>query len=232
MRKTAAFNCSQQELYLVSEMAWGLCRKHLPRFARIFGYYTEGYIDDRLAEIAAAKAIPGHTTRKDAPTSNHLYLKETVKDCGDCFQILKIYIKGAFNEDLQKIKLNAAGQSFFAKAMSGNQAKLCELNETALHFLEKNAADLMANDNMKPHFVDEYKAVVARYNALQQTYIESKKNAKELSLKSALAHKNLHKQMMGMLKDAKGVESRMELSVPVATEAPGGSGSGTDGHKH
>ena len=35
-----------------------------------------------------------------------------------------------------------------------------------------------------------------------------------------------------LLKDAKGVESRLELSVPVATVAPGGSGSGTDGHKH
>ena len=35
-----------------------------------------------------------------------------------------------------------------------------------------------------------------------------------------------------LLKDAKGVESRLELSVPVATVAPGGSGSGTDGPKH
>ena len=35
-----------------------------------------------------------------------------------------------------------------------------------------------------------------------------------------------------LLKDAKGVESRLELSVQVATVAPGGSGSGTDGHKH
>ena len=35
-----------------------------------------------------------------------------------------------------------------------------------------------------------------------------------------------------LLKDAKGVESRLELSVPVATVAPGGSGSGTDAPKH
>lgn len=203
MRKTATYNCSQQELYLVSAMAWGLCRKHLPRFARVFGFYTEGYIEDRLAEMAAAKAIPNHYARNDAPTSNHIYLMEAIKDCGDCFQVLKSYIRKAFEGDLQKIKLDAAGQSFFAKAMSGNQGKLNDLNDTALQFIESNAADLMKNDNMNAAFLDEYKAVVAHYNALRQTYTDSKKAAKDLRVDNTIANNNVHKKMMKMFADAK-----------------------------
>ncbi len=203
MRKTATYNCSQQELYLVSEMAWGLCRKHLPRFARLFGYYTEGYIDDRLAEMAAAKAIPNHYARNDAPTSNHIYLVEAIKDCGGCFQVLKSYIRKAFEGDLQKIKLKAAGQSFFAKAMSGNQGKLNDLNDSALRFMASNAADLMKNDNMNATFLDEYTAVVAHYNALRKTYDESKTIAQDLSKQNTVANNNVHKQMMKMFSDAK-----------------------------
>lgn len=208
MRKTATFNCSQQELYLVSEMAWGLCRVHLPRFTRQFGFYTEGYLDDRLAEVAAARAIPSHTSRKDAPTSNHVYLEDAIKDCGYCFQILKLLIKKTFEGDLQKVKLKAAGQQLFAKSMSGNQAKLNDLNETALRFLENNAADLMADNNMNPLFVDEYKAVVARYDALRLTYNDSKLIAQNLASENTLANKNVHKNMMDMLKDAKVVFRR------------------------
>lgn len=203
MRKTATFNCSQQELYLVSERACGLCRTHLPRFARLIGYYTEGYIDDRLAEIATAKAILKHYARNDAPTSNHIYLVEAIKDCGDCFQVLKLYIRKAFEADLQKIKLDAAGQSFFAKAMSGNQGKLNDLNESARQFIASNAADLMRNDNMPAAFLEEYTAVVARYNALRKTYTESKTIAKDLRKENTIANNNVHKQMMKMFADAK-----------------------------
>jgi hypothetical protein len=203
MRKTAPYNCSQQELYLVSVKAWGLCRKHLPRFVHVFGYYTEGYIDDRLAEVAAAKAIPNHYTRNDAPTSNHVYLVEAIRECGAYFQILKLYIKKAFDGDLQKKKLDAAGQSFFAKAMSGNQGKLNDLNESALQFIASNTADLMRNDNMNAAFLDEYTAIIAHYNALRKTYTESKQIAQDLSKQNTVANNKVHKVMMKMLSDAK-----------------------------
>ena len=208
MRKTATFNCSQQELYLTSKQAWALCRKHLPRFARLKGFYTEGYIEDRLADVASAKAIPNHKMRKDEPSTNHIYMMVAIRECGGCFQVLKSYIRTAFDEDLQKKKLDAAGQSFFAKAMSGNQAKLNDLNETALQFIASNVADLMKNDNMNAFFWDEYKTVVAHYNTQRKTYIESKKIAQDMRKEKTTANNNVHKNMMKMFSDAKAIFKR------------------------
>lgn len=208
MRKTASFNCSRQELYLVSERAWRLCSNHKAQFARLKGYYTEGYIADRLAEIASARVVPNYTTRKDEPTTLHVYLMDAIKECGGYFQVLKLYIHTAFEGDLRKKKLDAAGQSFFAKAMSGNQGKLNDLNNSALQFIASNAENLMQNENMNADFLDEYKTVVAHYNALQKTYTESKTVAQDLRKENTIANNNVHKEMMKMFADAKVVFRR------------------------
>ena len=77
------------------------------------------------------------------------------------------------------------------------------MNDSALRFMASNAADLMKNDNMNAAFLDEYKAVVAHYNALRQTYTDSKKAAKDLRVDNTIANNNVHKKMMKMFADAK-----------------------------
>ena len=76
MKNTSLFKCSQQELYLITPKAWELCRTYLPKFAKIKGFYTEGYIDERLAEVKAAKAIPNQKVRQDEPVTIKVYLDE------------------------------------------------------------------------------------------------------------------------------------------------------------
>ena len=84
MKAKSLFSCTQQELYLALPLAWALCHKNLSRFAKLKGFYTEGYINDRLADIAAAKAIPNNKTRKDDPNTHRVSLDEATEDCPAC----------------------------------------------------------------------------------------------------------------------------------------------------
>lgn len=203
MKKAALFNCTQQELYLLSPKAWEFCLLHIVRFARHKGFYTEGYVAERLAEIQAARAIPNNKTRKDDTSTNRVYLDEAISDCCDMFKALKSLMQSAFTADLLSVKYNAAGQSFYAKAYQGNQSALNDLNDSALQFIENNEAALKANNNMSATFLDDYKATIATYNTQRTAYDASVKAVKELAQDNTEANNVLYKKMMDMFADAK-----------------------------
>ena len=203
MKNTSAFKCSQQELYLLTPKAWELCRIYLPKFAKIKGFYTEGYLDERLAEVKAAKAIPNQKVRQDEPMTIKVFLDEAVSDCCFHFQLLKSLIKSAFAENLQDAKLNAAGQSFYTKANTGNQSAIGNLNDSAIAFIENNEAALKANNNMSATFLADYKAVIDTYNTQRLAYDDSSKTANSTTANNTAANNEIYKKMMAMLADAK-----------------------------
>ena len=203
MKNTSLFKCSQQELYLITPKAWELCRTYLPKFAKIKGFYTEGYIDERLAEVKAAKAIPNQKVRQDEPMTNKVFLDEAADDCCFHFQLLKSLIKSAFAGNLQEAKLNAAGQSYYAKADTGNKSALGNLNDSAIAFIENNEAALKANNNMSANFLADYQAVIDTYNTQRQAYDDSSQTANTTTANNTTANNEVYKKMMAMLADAK-----------------------------
>ena len=203
MKAKTLFNCTQQELYLALPLAWALCHKNLSRFAKLKGFYTEGYVNDRLAEIAAAKAIPNYKTRKDDPNTHRVSLDEATEDCCHYFMMLKSLIGSAFRPELLEVKYDAAGSAFFNKAEQGNEGAMNDLNDTAIQFIQKNEADLKANNNMQDTFLTDYQAVVAFYNTHRKAYNESAKMATRLTKDNTEANNNIYKMMMGMMADAR-----------------------------
>ncbi len=203
MKAKNLFNCTQQELYLALPLAWALCHKNLSRFAKLKGFYTEGYVNDRLAEIAAAKAIPNYKTRKDEPNTYRVSLDEATEDCCHYFVMLKSLIGSAFRPELLEVKYDAAGSAFFNKAEQGNEGAMNDLNDTAIQFIQKNEADLKANNNMQDTFLTDYQAVVAHYNTQRKAYNESAKMATGLTKDNSEANNNIYKMMMAMMADAR-----------------------------
>ncbi len=203
MKKAALFSCTQQELYLLSPKAWESCLVHIARFAQHKGFYTEGFVAERLAEIKAARAIPNHKIRKDDTSTNRVYLDEAISDCCDKFQALKSLMQSAFSADLLSVKYDAAGQSYYNKAYQGNQSALNDLNDSALQFIENNAAALTANNNMSATFLADYKAIVATYTSHRTAYDASVQTLKELTQDNTDANNILYKKMMDMFADAK-----------------------------
>ena len=203
MKGKTSFNCTQQELYLAVPIAWVLCRSQLLRFAKLKGFYTEGYINDRLAEVVAAKAIPNFNVRKDEPSTHRVYLDEAIEDCCHYFLMLKSLIVTAFRPELLEGKYKAAGSPFFNKAEQGNEGAMNDLNESAIQFIQNNEADLKADNNMTDSFLADYQAVVANYNTYRKAYNESSKTATGLTQNNKEANINLHKTMMAMFADAR-----------------------------
>ncbi len=205
MKKTSSFNCSQQELYLAVPLAWALCRSQLPRFAKLKGIYTEGYINDRILEVAAAKAIPNFKTRKDEPSTFRVYLDAAIEDCCHHFLMLKVLMASAFRPELLEVKYDAAGSSFFNKAEQGNEGAMNDLNDSAIKFIKNNEAALKADNNMTDSFLADYEAVVAEYNTQRKGYNESSKTATGLTKDNTEANNNLYKKMMLMFTDARAI---------------------------
>ena len=203
MKKTSYFNCTQQELYLAVALAWSLCRKNLLRFSKLKGFYTEGYINARLAEVEAAKAIPSLNIRQDEPNTHRVYLDEAIGQCCDHFLMLKALIASAYRVDLLDLKYKAAGSNHFSKAEQGNEGAISDLNLSAIQFIQSNEADLKADDNMSDTFLADYQAVVAQYKTRRLAYTESTSTASELTKGNTEANNNLYKMMMAMLSDAK-----------------------------
>lgn len=203
MKKVTLFNCTQQELYLLSPKAWEFCLTHIARFARHKGFYTEGYVAERLAEIKAARAIPNHKIRKDDSSTNRVYLDNAISDCCDMFQALKSLIQSAFTADLLSVKYEAAGQTFYAKAYQGNQSALNDLNDSAIQFIENNEAALKANNNMSATFLSDYQEIIAAYEAQREAYDASIKELKDLTQGNTEANNTIYKKMMDMFADAK-----------------------------
>ncbi|MBL7814335.1 MAG: carboxypeptidase regulatory-like domain-containing protein [Saprospiraceae bacterium] len=203
MKKKATFSCTQQELYLAANLAWSLFGKHRERFAKLKGFYTEGFIADRLAEVAAAKAIPNFKVRKDEPSTYRVYLDEAIEDCAHYFLMLRVLIDSAFRQELLEAKYDAAGLSYFAKAVQGNEAAMNDLNDSAIQFIVKNEADLKANNNMQAGFLAEYQAVVTNYEVQRKAYNESATMATTLTQDNTEANNNVHKAMMTMFADAR-----------------------------
>jgi Carboxypeptidase regulatory-like domain len=203
MKNPSLFKCTQQELYLAVPIAWALFLKHLARFTKLKGFYTEGYAKDRLTELAAAKAIPNFKTRKDEPTTHRIYMDSAVEDCCHFFLMLQSLIGSAFSAELLEAKYDTSGLSFFEKAEQGNEAAINDLNESAIQFIQKNEAALKANNVMQDSFLPEYQAVVAAYTNHRTSYTNSSKTASELTKDNTEANNNIYKIMMAMLADGR-----------------------------
>jgi hypothetical protein len=205
MKVKSLFNCTQQELYLTAPLAWAFCRRNLARFSKLKGFYTEGYVDDRIEEVKAAKAIPNHKIRKDEPSTHKILMDAAIEDCCYYFTLLKALILTAFKGDLLATKLDAAGASFFDKAESGNEGALGDLNDSALQFIQNNEAALKANNNMTDTFLSDYQAVVDDYNTHRANYTNSSTVATTTTVDNTNANNALYTSVMEMLSDGRAI---------------------------
>jgi hypothetical protein len=132
-------------------------------------------------------------------------MQESIDSCLDCFKTLKVYIEDAFPDNLQKAKLDAAGQGYFPKAQSYNRDAVSNLNDCATQFILNNFAPLQANENMPNTFLAAYLDAKKEFDNRQQKYIESTSEAKEKQTENTTANNDIYRHLMTMCKDAQRV---------------------------
>ncbi len=114
------YKCTQNELYAVCRLIWLSFISHLTTFTSRKAYYNAVYGNAALAENDAAQLLPDYQARGEASESFKVQLGEVAKHCMMYFLLLKSHIEDAYDENLVKPKLEAAGSLYYSKAKNNN----------------------------------------------------------------------------------------------------------------
>lgn len=201
----ANYNCSEQELYTICELAWNSCSSQLASFTAFKPKYTTSFISDKRLAIQAARELPDEQARNEAYETAGINLKKAAKKCTDKWQMLKRYIADAYPPDLQKPKLEAAGHDYFKNASNDNWDSVKGLTTSGLSFINNYEADLTANNNMPAGFKEEFKGLKEDFEKIHQKFLEAEENSAIGQDNKVTANNNIFSDLMSMLLDGQEI---------------------------
>ncbi|MGH2647671.1 MAG: carboxypeptidase regulatory-like domain-containing protein [Ginsengibacter sp.] len=146
------YGVPQEILYSVCLAAWNLCSQYLDQFTALKAYYTGAFVTDALQAVQDAKQLPESRQTVAYRKEARINLANATRQVQDNWQLLKVYITKAFDADMVKTKLEAAGSALYAKASVDNWSAVRSLIDTANTFISGNLDALTANNNMPAAF--------------------------------------------------------------------------------
>ncbi len=197
------YSCKPNTLYAALILTWGFCKNNLDHFTKLKKKYTDTYIQTMLDQVVAAEALVSAKEMVSQRNNIRIALVAAAKVVMDNWQLLKGYIEDAYSPENWANQLETAGQSSYLKAGSDNWASVADLVTKGGRFLEKNAAELQANQNMPDEFITTFKTGGVAYTALAKKYaiadsVKSVDNTAKITANN-LAYANA----MAMCKDGK-----------------------------
>lgn len=199
------YNCAQEELYTVARLAWRSCLDHLQDFSRFKAIYTAQFVQDKLQEIEDAVNLPNWMARNTEAESLRIKMVEFVPKCLKAFNYLKRYIVSAYPLNLQKTKTDSAGHNFYEKASAFNWESMQGLLQNAVSFVQINAGELIANDNMPASFQGDLQQVRDDYQGYYQAFLSATEAAVISTQTKITANNNLYASLTVMLGDGQVV---------------------------
>lgn len=199
------YNIPQEILYTVCLAAWNLCGSNLQKFACLKAYYTEAFIAEAVQAVEAAKELPDLRQTSAARKEARINLVNAARQVMDNWQLLKLYIKKAFEKNMVEIKMQAAGESLYKRATLHNWSAIHSLVETANTFIANNLDALTANENMPAHFQTTFKSCGESCIALSSRFSGIKIN-KEMATSTKIdANNAIYASVIEMLKDGQQI---------------------------
>ena len=152
------YDTSQEILYTTCTAAWNLCNQYIMQFATLKPYYTAGFITAMKQAVLNAKALPSIVQTITGRKAARIALATSARQVQANWQLLKVYIVKAYDKDMLKTKLEAAGASFYNKASVDNWSSVRSLIDAANTFITANLAGLTANQNMPATFQTKFQS--------------------------------------------------------------------------
>ncbi len=202
---TSKLPCEQSEFYAVGDVAWGSCRQQLDLFAGFSPRYTDGFIDTRLAALAAAEAIPGAQARAAAAEIVLTEVAEKAVLCLNEWQKLKRYITKSVPKAALKASLEAAGSLIYEKAGDKNWDKVRALNTAGNTYLVEHEAALLADDNMPTDFMGNYETLKNDFALLYTSVLDARETAKQGTQAKVIANNEAFESLMDMMLDGQQI---------------------------
>jgi hypothetical protein len=197
------YRCSQMELYAVCRLMWANCLEHIADFEQLKPYYTPAFINNSIAEVAAAEMLPDEDQRNSQSKTARANMDKKAARCLVNWQALKRYIVNAYkgNTTILNAKLNAAGAGYYRSASRGNWEDVAGLTSAALRFLGENTAELEAGNNMPAGFVALFATDAALFDTTYRLFM-SKRQERKTGRHEKMEQNNLiFEQLMLMAKD-------------------------------
>lgn len=226
------YPCSQQSLYAVCRSGWASCTTYLADFAAFSPSYTAPMIAGMIADIDAAEALGDEEQRTEDSRTLRVNLKEKAAEGLEHWRRLKRYITKVYSEAEVEIKLDAAGQSHYAKAANNDWGAVGRLLTDGVAFATANTADLTAGNIMPATFPAAFAAIKTDYDALYASYITASQTDEIETQTKIEANNSIYASVMAMFLDGQEIFRKNEAvkklftfdQVLLNVEGPGNQG--------
>lgn len=199
------YPCSQLELYTAATLIWSSCSQHLTNFEDFKSKYRPSLIAQEQADIQRAKALPDYQARNEATETLGIQLAEKAATVRNEWQKLKRYIEEAWPENLQKPKLEAAGQTLYKKAGADNWPSVLGLSTAGENFIRENLATLINDGYMPDAFPTRFFESAHAFSENYQQFLDSKENESIGAAAKVKANNTVYKNVIALCKDGQEI---------------------------
>lgn len=206
------YNCTEQELYTISEKGWNSCLQHLALFASFKPKYNLAFVNQQLDAIQTTRLLPDEQQRNSAYETASINLHTHSRICRSKWQTLKRYITDAFPPDQHKPMIESAGHHHYRKACNHNWNSVKGLLTSGSTFIASHHAILTANNNMPPAFQAEFQAARAQFESLHQEFIQAEQQSRVGQQTKITTNNQLHTDLMAMLLDGQEIFRNREAN--------------------
>ncbi|MEP7168413.1 MAG: carboxypeptidase-like regulatory domain-containing protein [Bacteroidota bacterium] len=200
----AEYPCTGQELYSIGNTIYDNVKANLAPFTALKAKYTDAYVDGLKLNITNAKALPDEEMRNSIFQTLGVELKVLEEKCCENFQDLKNYIDDSYEDNLHKIKYDAAGAPKYEAAKAGNHERVAGLNADMIAFIAAESATLLVNLDGDPNMPVGFEAMVIADSGKFDTKYAAFKLARQTTLdtnKKTKANNDCFKEIMSTCDD-------------------------------
>jgi hypothetical protein len=197
------YRCSETELYAVCRLMWANCLNHIADFAQLKPYYTPAFVNDCIAEVATAAALPGEDQRNAPSKTARANMEKKAARCLVNWQGLKRYVVNTYkdNPSILNSKLSEAGAGYYRSASRGNWEYVAGLTSAALRFLAEHTAELEAGNNMPAGFAALFATDATLFDTTYRLFMSKRQDRKTGRHEKMEQNNLIFEQLMLMAKD-------------------------------
>ena len=203
-KRKSKYPGTEAALYLIVSVVCGLCLAQLKAFSNFKKRYTKEYIDDILASLKIAEAMPSISGRQGKQKSQRTTLQKLNQELCSLFQKLMLYMEAGFDESLWLEKRMAAGGDQYEAAKGNNWKASKTMQELAIAFMNDYAAELAAGD-MPANFAADFAEKNGVFLATLVDYGTSKNTTVEDTADKLDANNALYTRIQTVMKDGRRI---------------------------
>ena len=199
-RPNRRYNCTQAELYAICTIGWQSYAENQPDFEAFNTTYTAVFGTDAIAAVESAKALPDYQARNEATETAYIQMTTTVDELNQKWRMLRSYIKATYPAEVQKPKLEAAGEEHYNRSVSRNWGETELMCTSAITFITANTAELTTGGMpaaFPTDFSDQHTTFTTRYS----TFTDSGQDEHEGTDAKINANNDIYHALQRMFED-------------------------------